>query len=189
MKIKNIKVNLLMIVVMSFLGFCFEDLWMLIRYSVLDNRHMYLPFLLGYGVFVVVLYYLIGTPRNLCHNDIVSVLLYFFTCFILVSVGEYLLGTILEKTGGFSYWNYTKIPYHLSKYTSVPTSFGFSLAITLFMEYVFVPLYNKVSKCASKMPLFIVILLAIILFTDFVLSFIKMYQNHGKHIIWRLKFK
>ena len=52
----NIKEDIIMVIIISFFGFVFEDLWMLFRYSLIDTRNMYLPFLLGYGLFVVDIY-------------------------------------------------------------------------------------------------------------------------------------
>lgn len=68
MKQITIKEDIIMVIIIAFIGFCFEDLWMLFRYSVIDNRNMYLPFLLGYGLFVVLIYYLIGTPKKYLIN-------------------------------------------------------------------------------------------------------------------------
>ena len=69
MEKNNIKVNMLMVIAISFIGFLFEDLWMIFRYSVFDNRNMYFPFLLGYGLFLVSLYYVIGIPKKLFNKE------------------------------------------------------------------------------------------------------------------------
>ena len=78
-------------------------------------------------------------------------------CFFLVSIGEILLGFFVEKTGHFYYWNYSSIPLHFTKYTSVPTSLGFALIITLFMNYAYVPLLKKIKKNDKKIPIFVIV--------------------------------
>ena len=92
------------------------------------------PFLLGYGLAVVGMYYVIGTPhdmRFLCIFPIEGSRSYVLICYavttgLLVSLGEMLLGTLTEKISGVVWWNYTWIPLHVTKYTSVPTSIGFA---------------------------------------------------------------
>lgn len=190
---KNIKTDIVMLVITSFIGFWFEDIWMICRHGILDNRNMFLPFLLGYGVFIVALSYILGTPNNLCNRIKLkrpySTIIYYLICVILVSIGELLLGLFVEKTGGFSYWDYSTIPLHVTKYTSLPTSLGFALIITLFMDFVFIPLRNKIQKLVEKIPLPVVIIMLLILVVDFFISFKTMYTNNGKNTLWIFHFR
>lgn len=193
MKSNTLKTNIIMLTIVSFIGYCFEDIWMMVRHGVLDNRNMYLPFLLGYGVFIIALYYIFGTPNKL-FNKIelkrpVSTIIYYLLCVILVSIGELLLGLFVEKTGGFSYWDYSSIPLHITKYTSIPTSLGFAAIITVFMDFVFLPLRDKISKVVDKIPMILVILIAIILVVDFTASFKNMYTNDGKNTLWSFNIR
>lgn len=55
----------LVIAVVSFLGFAVENIWLAITKGYIDNRNMCLPFLLGYGLAVAVIYLLFGTPKKL----------------------------------------------------------------------------------------------------------------------------
>ena len=193
MKSNTLKTNIIMLTIVSFIGYCFEDIWMMVRHGVLDNRNMYLPFLLGYGVFIIILYYIFGTPNKL-FNKIelkrpVSTIIYYLLCVILVSIGELLLGLFVEKTGGFSYWDYSSIPLHITKYTSIPTSLGFAAIITVFMDFAFLPLRDKISKVVDKIPMILVILIAIILVVDFTASFKNMYTNDGKNTLWSFNIR
>ena len=191
----DLNTDIMMITIMSFLGFCIEDTWMLVRYSYIDNRNMYLPFLLGYGLLMNGLYYVVGTPDNifggsshpLKYEYPLNCIVYFFICMAVVSVGEIILGTFVEKTGGFEYWNYSAIPLHITKYTSVPTSAGFALIMTLFMHYMYVPLRASVHKAAAGIPTPYIIMLAAVLFIDFFSSFTNMYQNHGSNSLWKFE--
>lgn len=193
MKKVNIKEDIIMIIIISFVGFFIENMWMLYRHLIIDNRNMFLPFLLGYGLFIIVLYYLIGTPKDL-HNkysiDIKSsCLMYLVICFTLVSIGEILLGTFVEKTGHFYYWNYSSIPLHMTRYTSIPTSIGFAIIITLFMNYIYEPLNNYVKSISKKLPTFLVIIVFTILLLDMNISFKNMYMNKGQNLLWSIDFK
>lgn len=98
----RIKEDIIMVIVISFFGYCFENLWMLVRYSIVNNRNMFLPFLFSYGIFIVALYYLIGTPKKIFNKfelkAPLNYLAYMGLSFALVSIGEILLGTFAEKS-------------------------------------------------------------------------------------------
>jgi len=189
----HIKEDIIMIIVISFFGFVFEDLWMILRYSVVDNRNMFLPFLFGYGFFVVLIYYIIGTPKNIFNkyefDSPINYAIYIALCFLLVSVGEILLGSVVEILADFKYWDYSHIPLHFTKYTSVPTSLGFSLVITLFMNYVYNPLLNTIKKIEKKIPMTIAIIVFVILMLDLNVSFKNMHENNGNNTVWSVKLK
>lgn len=187
--IDTIKIDIIMIAIISFLGFLIENIWMFLRFSCIDNRNMYLPFLLGYGLLINVIYYFIGTPGDILkktsHKSI-KYIVYFLSCFVIVSVGEILLGTIIFKTGGYDYWNYLGNPMHITKYTSVPTSTAFAIIITLIMKYIYLPIRKKIESKVSNIPLIFVIIIAIALLTDFFISFKNMYENGGSNGIWKI---
>ena len=193
MKLTRLKTDIIMLTIVSFIGFCFEDIWMIFRHGILDNRNMYLPFLLGYGIFIIALYYILGTPSKLFNKYELkrpkSTIIYFLICVVLVSIGELLLGLFVEKTGGYSYWDYSTIPLHITKYTSIPTSIGFAIIITIFMDFIFIPLRNKIEKIANKIPFIIVLLMLIALIVDFIISFKTMYTNNGKNTLWLFNFR
>ena len=176
---KKIKDILIMIIIISFIGFCFEDLWMVFRYSLLDNRNMFLPFLFGYGLFIIVLYYVFGTPKKIFNKyefcKPINYIIYIIICFIGVSIGELSLGIIIEKIFNFNYWDYSSIPLHFTRYTSVPTSLGFSLIITFFMNYLYIPLQNKIKNISKRIPTFLVIIVFLALIIDMSISYLNIY--------------
>ena len=197
MKLKNFnfKTDVMMITIMSFIGYCIEDIWMLLRYSYIDNRNMYLPFLLGYGILMEGLYFVVGTPDNifsrsphpLKYEYPLNCIVYFLICMAVVSVSEIILGTFVEKTGGFVYWNYSTIPLHITKYTSVPTSAGFALMMVLFMRYIYVPLREAVHNVVMGIPTPYIIMLAAVLCIDFLSSFRNMYLRNGLNSLWKFE--
>lgn len=94
-----------------------------------------------------------------------------------------------KKVCNFGYWDYSKIPLHFTKYTSVPTSLGFASVITLFMNFAYEPLKNKTKNIAKKIPLFILILAFVILVADLCVSFKIMGENNGNNTIWNFNLK
>ena len=185
-----------MIVFASFVGYVVENLFKLVKNGYIDNRYMFLPFLLGYGLFVAVIGILIGTPYNLFPlvkkqpkpKAVLSYLLYFFISAVLVSAGELALGYAVEAIGGFNYWDYSNIPLNFTKYTSLPTSVGFGIIITAFMGLVYEPSMRFFEKKKSSRAWRALSRVAIsLLVIDFFASFAVMIKTGKRMVLWRLR--
>lgn len=182
----------LMVAVISFLGFALENIWLSIRKGYMDNRNMTFPFLLGYGLLVVGIYIIIGTPEEIYISGKLNLslsgcyIVYFLTAAVVVSVGEVMLGTFVEKVFGFEYWNYEKIPMHITKYTSIPTSLGFAFIITFFMGKCFAPIMNVIGSFNEKGAHSAAVVLTVAMVGDFIVSFGKMYKNGMLNERWRI---
>ena len=142
---------ILVIVLVSFLGFIVENISTSISDRKIDNRNMTLPFLLGYGLAILVIYNLFGTPNEplfwgkeiALDSSLFSLLYYFAITFLCVSIGELILGHLIEWTCQIKWWDYSDLPLHVTQYTSIPTSLAFATLITIFMKYLFSPLVCK----------------------------------------------
>ena len=169
-------------VIISFLGYATENIWLLFTKGYMDNRNTVLPFLSGYGLSVVVFYLLVGTPSE-THFDVI----YYVQAVITVGIGEILLGTFVEKYIGVVYWNYSWIPLHLTKYTSLPTSLGFAMITMLFMRYCFDPIMDTLALiprdllCPASVFLFVLINL------DTLHGFMEMRKNHKQYSLWKIE--
>lgn len=184
---------LIMVAVISFLGYNLENMWLAVTKGFIDNRNMSFPFLLGYGLFVVGLYLIAGTPKSpglvLSEQYSNKRSMYFFMSMLIISVGEIILGFTVEKIFGFEYWNYTDLPLHITKYTSIPTSIGFSFLLTLFMDKLFEPLMTRIDNIPRGAARIIGIVLAIIMLVDFIASFANMYITRSVNIKWKKTLK
>lgn len=180
-----------MIVLVSFLGFALENCWLILTHGYMDNRNMTLPFLVGYGLTIVGFYLVVGTPDNLRITEWFGVsidrttgfIIYFLISFVLISIGEILLGTFVEHKFGFEYWNYSFLPLNVTKYTSLPTSTGFALMLTLFMGYCFIPIMKRIKSMPGAVKVIAVLLVALLLM-DLFISFRTMYNNHSLNVRW-----
>lgn len=184
----------IMVGVISFLGFVLENLWLLVTKGYINNRNMTAPFLLGYGLLVVAIYVLLGIPSKTAILAIsdkriskkLNVALYFLICMIIVSIGEILLGNIVEKLCGIEYWNYSRLPMHIGKYTSIPTSIGFAAIITFFMDNCFVPIMTAISNIPYDARRIIAIALIIVMTLDFIQSFRVMVITRDFNCRWQI---
>ena len=55
----------MMVALISFLGFLVENLWLALTKGYINNRNMNAPFLLGYGMLVVAMYFLGKGRQNI----------------------------------------------------------------------------------------------------------------------------
>lgn len=60
---------LLTVTIISFLGYCVENIWLAVTQQYINNRNMYLPFLLGYGLTVVGIYLILEHQKNGYNED------------------------------------------------------------------------------------------------------------------------
>lgn len=187
----------IMLALISFLGFLLENLWLAATKGFVDNRNMRLPFLMGYGVLVTGMYLLLGTPENMLLWGEVPVtaskgekfIIYFLCSFAIVTAGELILGHLMEKLCGFEYWNYERLPLHITKYTSVPTSIGFALIITSFMGACFEPIMEIITLINTEDIKSVSIILIAVMTADLIASFIKMHKTHGLNVRWTIYIK
>lgn len=187
----------IMIAVISFLGFVLENLWLAATKGYMDNRNMSAPFLFGYGLLIAVMYMVLGVPQTMvlfglklsAKSKTAKYILYFLCAMIIVSVCEIVLGMAMEKICGFEYWNYNWIPFHITKYTSIPTSIGFAAMITFIMGVCFESLMDIISGINPAAAKIISAVLMSIMITDFISSFYKMYKKRSLNIRWQKQIK
>lgn len=185
-------VYLLAVTIISFLGYCVENTWLAITQQYIDNRNMYLPFLLGYGVSVVMIYLIFGTPRKWLkkkpQNKFLIYLAYFILMVALVSIGEIVLGKMVEYFCGFSYWNYENLPFHFTRYTSLFTSLGFAGIIEFFMEFIIEPILIRLQQFPKVLLWILAISFMVLLVGDYLISFSSMYHKKKINRLWKLQF-
>ncbi len=187
----------LIAVTVAFLGFWFENIFIAITDGYMDNRNMMLPFLLGHGLGMVAVYLIFGLPSeprflkiNLkIKKTYLKVIYYFTAVFVAVSVGEALLGTFVEKVFDITWWDYSGIPLHITKFTSVPTSIGFAFVVIMFMHFVFERLMRLFLRMNRKVLYTLAIIFAVVLFADFVIAAVRMYTTSNFVYIWRIDFR
>ncbi len=194
---KQIYAWIMVIAVFSFAGFWIEDIWMAFIQKHMDNRNMCLPFLLGYGLAVVFVYTLFGTPRDMrilmCKVEIKNPwlcrLIYFMLMVVSVSLGELALGITVEKITGNIWWDYRNMPLHFTPYVSLYTSLGLGAALTAGMDWVLLPLNRYFQNWNSKLLKICAITLGVLLLADYFFSMGYMLVNQKGIFLWRFFFK
>lgn len=191
MKYKPAEIGIMMVIV-SFLGFSAENIWLIITNGYINNRNMNLPFLLGYGMAMLAIYLLFGVPSQMTFfskfsvraSRWIKIVLYFLCVMICVSVGEIILGAVTERFCSIEYWNYEWLPLHITKYTSIPTSVGFAAMVTFFMDRIFPPLMNEIARVDGKVIHVAALVLITVLVIDFIYCYGQMIKTNDFYRKW-----
>ena len=141
-------------------------------------------------------YFVLGTPSELrlfgtpsASGPKSQFAAYCILTFVLVSVGEIILGKTVEKVCHIVLWDYTKIPLHITRYTSVPTSIGFTIVIVTFMDCFFERIMNALSQTEPVRTLIFGIILMTVMTLDFLYSAVKMIRTRKMIITWEIDFR
>lgn len=194
MKTTEIFALCLIVTIVSFLGFVVENVWLAITKGFMDNRNMCLPFLIGYGLAMVAIYFILGTPTEFAllgkklkiKSRYAKLILYFLAVMVCVSVGEVVLGTIVEKTCHIYWWDYTRLPLHITRYTSIPTSMAFSMLITTFMHKFFMPMYEFFQKLDYNDLQVLAGSFMTLMTVDFIHNAVRIYRDKEMRSIWKI---
>lgn len=196
-KINKLYSLLMIAIIISFAGFVLENIFVSFTLGFIDNKNMFFPFLFAYGLGVVAMYLLFGTPKTpklftkeiSFKKDWMGYLYIFLLSFFAVSICEISLGYFVKWTCNIIWWEYTTLPLHITPFASVPTSTAFGLIITLCLRFCFDPLLKFFSKHEHKSTFKIVtLIITALLLADMVHSAIYMYQNENIFYWWEIRF-
>lgn len=139
----------LLTMLLSFLGWAFETTLTFIQTGKFyDRGFMTMPFCPIYGVSLIAIYFLLGTPnegRGILKNvtdPLARCLIYLVFAFIVPTAAELIVGFIFDVFFNTSLWSYTGLPFNFRGYISLPVSLGWMLAVFAFMGYLF-PLFKR----------------------------------------------
>lgn len=188
-------------IVVAFMGWVGENIFRCIvsETHTIDNRFMILPFIAPYGLAVFAAYYILGTPNkmrifkkeifreNTKKDHILSYVFYSLTIFITIALGEIVVGTIYEAITGLTLWNYSNIPLHITKFTSIPTTSAITLIAVLLMRFAFEPFMNLMErKMNYKVALYISTILGSLIILDCLIMMFNFLVHGEKNIYWHI---
>lgn len=183
----------------SFLGWCVENAFRGISIGVLDDRHQLLPFLGAYGFGMFVLFAAFGTPSAMRFfgvrilpdetkkNRVLRSFVYCAVVFAIILLGEMGVGLAFEKLFGIQAWNYTNIPLHVTRYTSIPTTAGFTAMIYTVMEFIFPRLTDLFDKIPEKIAVRIAVVLGAMIAADYLVMLISGAVTGSFPSYWRIE--
>lgn len=179
----------------SFLGFLVETIWVSLRHGYIDNRGMHMPFLLGYGLAILVIYLIFGAPDNphplFVHTNDARLLktVYVLEIFTFICICEAAFGNLIYRVCSVEWWNYNSIPLHIGQYTSVPTSIGFTTCIYIFLDKIFVPVYHFLNTIEIEKYSGIILLITFLAVLDCTSALLYMFKNKCVYTSFRIKIQ
>lgn len=170
----------LLYMLLAFLGWVWEVFY--VRFEIgqfVDRGFMWLPFCPIYGTALLSAYFLLGTPnegrgilKNV-RNPVARYALYALFAFLIPTICELFVGLFFDKVLGVMLWNYSDMPLNFGGYICLPVSLVWSVAITLFMRFAFVPLKRQVFRIPDNLSLFLAAALFCAMCADVAVNFIS----------------
>lgn len=168
-----------LLMLLSFGGWAFETLLMRIIYGgFYDRGFMTLPFCPIYGVSLLTMYFLAGTPdegRGILQNvqgKAARYLLYVLIAFLVPSIAELIVGLFFDKGFGVWLWDYSHQPLNLWGYVCLPVSVAWAMLIFFFMKFVFPFCKRIIGKIPTPLIRILGVLLLFVTAADLVYNFL-----------------
>ncbi len=184
--------------VFAFLGFCAENAGRMAVQHIFDSRHQILPFLFAYGVALLAVYVMLGTPDELRFFNIrifkdvtrtkraLSHAIYFSVIFAFIMIGEIAVGMLYEKCAGVILWDYSDIPTHITRYTSVLTTLLYGGGVYLIMAFAFRPMMRLIEKMGTRAATVVDCTLGVAIVLDFLAMVIITFVTGSAPEYWSI---
>lgn len=154
----------------SFIGYLFETFVAAVTHNNFESGILYGPItpIYGFGIILVIiishyLFYHLHMPRWL------ETIITFFALVFILTLLEYIAGTVLEMFIGYPFWDYSGLKYHIGHYISLEVSLGWGILSILLIYFV----KEKLDMIIYKIPKLLSYLLIILLCIDIVFTIIK----------------
>lgn len=151
---KKNKCILLFAIIIALIGWIYETILLYILNGRFEDRgFITLPFCPIYGITILVVYYLIGTPLG--YGGLIikgppsgfRMLLYYFFAVLIPTVCEFIGGNLMELFTGEVLWDYSMGDYSFGRYISLDVSLLWGLLIIGVML-----LYDIMRKHLERIP-------------------------------------
>ncbi len=171
----------------AFCGYAGETIGRVIDKGIIDGRYMFMPFIFGYGVGVVLAYLVFDRPSNMRifglkilpqekkRNKVLRSVIFYLTAFCIITFCEWGFGALVEAITGQQLWNYNGIPLHFTQYVSLPTSLAFTTGVFVIMEFVTPALMKFFEKILNKKTIIVAFALLALMFADTAFMMLRLF--------------
>lgn len=157
-------------IIYSFLGWIVESIYKtVLSKKPVNSGFLYGPFcpIYGFGALIMLL-----ILKN--YSDNVTVL--FIIAFFTMSVWEYIVGVILEKTFKTKYWDYSDRKFNINGRVCLKNSCFWGILGVVFIIFIHPPVENAIGEVAKELLMYIDIIMFVIIAIDYIFSVIKVYN-------------
>lgn len=113
-----------------------------------------------------------------------SHVIYFAVIFVFILGGEIAVGTIYEEFAGVILWDYSNIPTHITRYTSIITTLLYGGGVYLLMAFAFKPMMRLIMKMGTKAATIVDCTLGIAIVLDFIATIVIMFVTGSAPEYW-----
>lgn len=182
----------------AFCGYAGETIGRVIDKGIIDGRYMFMPFIFGYGVGVVLAYLVFDRPSNMRlfglkilpkegkKNKVFRSVIFYLTAFCIITFCEWGFGALVEAITGQQLWNYNGIPLHFTQYVSLPTSLAFTTGVFVIMEFVTPALMNFFGKILNKKTIIVAFALLALMFADTAFMMLRLFVKGYAPQNWQI---
>lgn len=157
--------------IFSIFGYIFETTMFALIGLHNKSGFLYLPWTPFYGTGIIIIILLQDYISKLETSNRKKQIILSISLFFILSLLEWLGGTILEYLHGYPLWSYKIVPLHIGRFISVPTSI-----LWVIMSYIYLYLVKApVDHLIKKIPKFITVIFSLVFFVDFILTMIKLF--------------
>ncbi len=172
----------LILLIFSFLGWAMETVHVSqLAGELVDRGFLTLPFCPIYGCCLMLLYFLLGTPkqtRGILKNVTKGPWrygIYWVFAGLVPTVMELIVGAFFDQLFDIQLWSYAHQPYNFMGYICLPMSLAWAFAITALMRFIY-PLFQKlVGLLPDKTALMTGGILAAAVAVDAIVNFIFLF--------------
>lgn len=128
-----------------------------------------------------------GTTAFPRRDKILARIYYFTVVFLFVFFGEIVVGSIFEQVSGISLWDYSGIPLHVTKYTSIPTCAAMSLGVAVIMGNFFEGLMKKIQRIPYRTTVQLDYVLGTLILVDWLIMMVSINVFKKAPAYWSLQ--
>ncbi len=154
-------------IVYSFFGWVIESIYKsILEKKIINSGFLHGPFCPIYGFGAVFMFLCLNNFKN-------NIILLFIIAFFTLSVWEYIVGWLLEKTFHTKYWDYSENKFNIKGRVCLRNSLFWGILGVIFIKLVHPFITERIEILNTKHLLFFTITLGVIMTVDFVISIIK----------------
>lgn len=157
-------------IIYSFLGWVLESIYktVLLKKAV-NSGFLYGPFCPIYGFGALIMLICLKSFKN-------NIILLFIVAFFILSIWEYIVGLLLEKTFKTKYWDYSDKKFNINGRVCLINSCFWGVLAVVFTLVVHPPIENAINAIPKDLLMYVDTLLFAIIIIDYIFSVIKVYN-------------
>lgn len=166
----DIKSLMAYFIIYSFLGWVLESIYKtVLSKKPVNSGFLYGPFCPIYGFGALIMTICLEQFKN-------NIILLFLLGFLILTIWEYIVSFLLEKTFKTKYWDYSNYKFNIKGRVCLKNSIFWGLLGVIYIVFVYPPVERVVQAIPKDLLLYVEIILFCMVLIDYIFSVIKVYH-------------